>query len=99
LRLANGEIDLDGTDGGEGGNRAAAGLNQRADLQESLSGDAIDGRGETREFQIDSSGFDGGFVSADLRLGGLYGSNGGKIILYGVIEILLAGGLLARDRL
>jgi len=46
LRLANGEIDLDGIDSGDGGNRATAGLNERADLQECLAGDALDGCGE-----------------------------------------------------
>src|SRR5215472_11096562 len=98
LRLANGEIDLDGIDSGDGGNRATAGLNERADLQECLAGDALDGCGEAREFEIDSGGFDGGFVRADLCFRGFYGGDGSEIVLDGVIEVLLAGSLLAGKR-
>ena len=76
------------------------------------SRDAVDGRGQAGESQIDARGFDvglGGLYagggSCDLRLGGFYLSScglklrlGRQVVLRGVVEILLGDGLLLGER-
>ena len=70
------------------------GLTKRPDLQLGLSGDAIDGRDEPRKLQIDLRGFHCGLRSLDLRFGRFHRGYGREVVLDGIVEILLAGGLL-----
>src|SRR5216684_7819601 len=59
LALADGEIDPDGIDGGHGGHRPAARIDQGTHLKLSLPSDAVDGCNETRKIEVDLGGFDG----------------------------------------
>ena len=56
--------------------------------------------GATRrvKLEIDLGRFDGSLGGLDLSLGRLHGGLGRQIILNGVVEILLAGGLLFGQR-
>ena len=98
LRLADGEIDLYGIDSGNGSDGTAGRIYEGADLQGGLPGDSVDGCDEAGKFQIDFGGFDGSFESLNLSLGGLHGGLGSEVILDGVVQVLLAGGLFSGER-
>ena len=58
-----------------------------------LPGDAVDGRNQAGEIEIDLCRFHRRFVCFDLRFGGGHRGLGRQIILNRIIKILLAGGL------
>ena len=93
LGLADREVNLDRLNRGNGGDRPAAGIDQRAYLQLGLSGDAIDGGNQPGKLEIDLCRFDRGLRGLDLRLGRFHRGHGRQVVLHGVVEILLAGGL------
>src|SRR5208282_1157522 len=94
LRLADREIDLDRINGGYGSHRPAAWIDQVAYLELSLSGDAVDGRDESREIQVNLGRLNGRLSRLDLSFGRCHRSLGRQVILNGVVQILLAGSLL-----
>ena len=110
--LAGSEVDLDRIYRGDCGDGAAGRADERSDLLLSDSREAVDGRRQAGESQIDARGLDvglGGLYagggSGDLRLGGFYLSScglklrlGRHIVLRGVIEILLGDRLLFGER-
>jgi hypothetical protein len=61
-----------------------------AHLQLGLPGDAVDGRNQASEVQIDFGSFNRCFVGLDLSFGGFHGGYGGEVILHRIVEILLA---------
>jgi hypothetical protein len=63
-----------------------------------LSGDAVDGGDQSSELQIYFGRLDRGLGSLDLSLGCFHRGNCGEVVLNGVIEVLLAGGLLFCQR-
>ncbi len=70
------------------------GLDQGTHLKLGLPGDAVDGRNEASEIEIDLGRFDGRFVGLDCASACLHGGLGGQVILNGIVEILLACRLL-----
>ena len=110
--LADGEIDLDRIERRHRGDDAARRAHQRTHLLLRDSRDAVDGRREPRESEVDLRGFDrglgrlhGGVGGSDLRLGGfhlrrrrLHLRLRGRVVLGGVVQILLGDGLLLRER-
>jgi hypothetical protein len=66
-------------------------------LKLSLAGDAVDRRNEAGEIEVDLGGFNGGLGCLDLSFGGGDCRLGRQIVLNGVVQILLAGGLLPRE--
>jgi hypothetical protein len=73
---------------------AAAGIDQGAYLQQGLSGDAVDGGNEPGKAEIDLGSLNRGCVGLNQRPGCFHSGFGGEVVLDGVVEILLAGGLL-----
>ena len=90
--FADGKIDLDRVNCGDGGQFPRLGrADQVADLGVGAAGDAVDGRGDLGEAEIQSG-------LLDVRLGSLNRSLGGKIGLDSVIELLLTDGALLGER-
>src|SRR5437016_5622770 len=98
LALADREINLDRVDGGHRSHRPAARIDQGAHLKLGLSSYAVDGRNEPREIEVDLSRFHGGFSGLDLSFGGGHRCLRRQVVLNGVVQILLASGLLFRQR-
>src|SRR5215831_18620715 len=94
LRLAGGEINFDGVNRGNGGDRPATWADEGAHLELCLSGDAVDGGNEAGEIEINPRGFNGGLIRLNLSLGRFHRGFGREVVLDGVVEILLAGGFL-----
>ena len=93
LGFAHGEISFDGIDSRHRRYRAAAEIDQCSDLQLSLAGDAVNGRNQAGKVEVDLGRFDSRFAGLDLRFRGGYRGLGGRVVLNGVVEILLTGGL------
>ncbi len=64
----------------------------------SLSRDAVDGRYQTREIEVDPGCFRGGLRRLDLSSGCLHAGFRRQIILNGIVEVLLARGLYSGQR-
>ena len=60
-----------------------------------LTCDAVNGRDEPGEIEVDLCGLQSSLSRLDLSLGCCHGSLRGKIVLNGIIQILLAGCLLS----
>ena len=92
--LADGEINFDGVDSGNGGHRPAARIDQSTHLKLSLPSNAVDGRNEPSEIEVDPGRFNSGLSRLNLSFGRGDGSFRRQIVLDGIVEILLAGSLL-----
>src|SRR5579872_5157021 len=98
LRLTGGEINFNRVDGGNRRYNPASWGDKCPDLKLGLSRDAVDRSDEARELQINPCGFNGSLVSLDLRLRRFHSSDCRKVVLYRIVEILLAGRLLLCQR-
>ena len=98
LPLADGEINLDGIDGGNGGHRPAARIDQSTHLKLRLSGNAVDWRNQPSEIEVDPGRFNGCLGRLNLSVCRGNVSFRRDVILDGVVEVLLAGSLLPRQR-
>src|SRR6267378_2304617 len=98
LTFADGKINLDRVDGGDGGHGPAAWIGQGAYLKLSLPGDAVDGCNEAGKIDVDLGRFNGSLGCLNLSQGRCHRSLRRQIVLDGVVQILLAGGLLFGQR-
>src|SRR5713101_6567719 len=98
LPLADGEINLDGVDSGHRGYRPAVRIDQGAHLKLGLSSNAINGRNEPGKIEVDLGRFHSSLSGLDLRFSCGHRCLRRHVVLNGVVQILLAGGLLLRQR-
>src|SRR5262249_11394150 len=96
LRFTGGKKNLDRVNRGNGGNRTASRTHQSAYLQMSFSSNSVNGRDQARKAEIDPRVFYSGFIRLNLSFGRFYRGFGCEIVLDGIVQILLTGGLLFR---
>jgi len=98
LSLTNGEVHLNRIQRGYRGDRAAGGTGKGAYLELRLASDAINRSDKAGETKIDFCGPHRRLIGLDLGFSRLHGGFGGEIVLNGIVQVLLAGGLFFGQR-
>ena len=98
LPLADREINLYRIHGGYRGHLPASWIDQGTYLKLSLPGDAVDRRNQPGKIEVDLGRFDRGLGRLDLSYGRGHRSLGRQVVLNSVVQVLLTGGLLLRQR-